>query len=338
MAYKIIGEDGNVRQHKGKEMLASDIVLEKTILDEDRRIVRVVSSSDRQDRDGDRITQEGIDHQFAKSVLYAHDYGYSFLPIGKILSAKMEKREDYKVTVEEHQINPPGAYEISDAAWKLIAFGALNATSIGFIPKIITRVESDAERQEMDLGRWGVLFEAIEKLETSWVPVQSNRDAIREAYGKGIIKPSEKQILFPKSWETINRPEHWAVGIDLEEKSPDTDQSDDVLEDLEITESQEEIDSDEKRLDIEKRLDVLDGMIKRLTEQIEDIYKEPEDAPSAESEAQSEKDNQLETLSLSDEQVAEIARSAADIAAERIAKKLSGVVENQIKYHLGIVE
>lgn len=354
MAYKIIGEDGQVRQHKDKDLLGSDLVpeiFEKTIIDPERRIVEVVTSSDRQDRDGDRIIQEGINHQFARSVLYAHDYGMKFMPIGKPLGNRVEKRDDFMVTVETHQINPPGAYELSDAAWKLIDFGSLSTTSIGFIPVLVTRAESDQMRDELGLGRWGVLFNEIEKLETSWVPVPSNRDAIREAYGKGIITPSEKQLLFPDNWHEINAPKHWAVGIDLEAQDKGTGTLADLYNTEETdqtkkTNKTDKTDVTDKRLEIEKRLDEMENMVKEIFAMWKDIgekiiasKQEPETgAQEEEPEAQREEAKETKTLSLSKEQVADIAAAAAEIAAELMAQKIGDVVDKRVKYHLGIVD
>lgn len=361
MAYKIIGEDGKAKQHKGKDLLGSDVAIEKTIVDADKRIVKVVSSSDRQDRDGDRINQKGIDHQFAKSVLYAHDYGYSFLPIGKILGIETEKRKDHVVTIETHQMNPPGAYELSDAAWKLIEFGALNATSIGFIPNVTVRAENDEDRERLGLGRWGVLFDSIEKLETSWVPVQGNRDAIREAYGKGIIKPSERQLLFPKDWDKITRPEHWAVGIEFEEKDPSTGPSTVSSEpngsepDGKVLERLEEMEAilkgikhdptawlrkvindrpfSERLDDIEERLDDVEETASAKALAVEEDEPKPEEAKAEGERLKAEKEKEAETHSLDEDQVAE-AVTAGIMAG---LAKIGDIVEERIKYYKGIV-
>jgi hypothetical protein len=203
-------------------------VLEKTILDHEKRVIDIVTSSDRKDRDGDRIIQDGIDHSQhmkTKSVLFAHDYGRTWLPIAQFLGARLAVRTEgstiYNVTVERHQFNPPGAYPVSDAAWKLAAFGSLHATSIGFMPIRWVRPGSEEERVEMDLGPWGVLFEKIEKFETSWVPVPANRDAIREAFGAGVISRSEARVLFPTSWHEVNKPRCWS-GVNFDEAKIDT--------------------------------------------------------------------------------------------------------------------
>jgi len=227
MSYKILNPDGNVRTHAGQEVYGCDMVetlMERAIKDPGKRLVEVVTSADTQDRDGDRIRQEGIDHSYhmgTKSVLYAHDYGRTFLPIGKILAHQVGKKKEsdrvYTVTRELHQFNPPGTYEVSDAAWKMVEFGSLNATSIGFIPKTMVNPMAEEERAALGLGPRGIYFEAIEKLETSWVPVPSNRDAIREAFGKGVLTRSDARILFPTTWHEINAPSHWVVGVEFDE-------------------------------------------------------------------------------------------------------------------------
>lgn len=209
-----------------KDVMGScpNVVLEDKGLDleinDDQRTIEVVVSSDRQDREGDIILQEGIDHSFAKSVLYAHDYGRKNLPIAKILESKVrvvgtkDSNKNFKVTVEKHQFPETGQYDLSDVVWNLVNFGALTSTSIGFIAKKITVPVSDEEREEMGVGPMGVVFNKIEKLETSWTPVQSNRDAIREAYGKKLFSGEQGSLIFPK-WDEIKKPDYWMVDIDL---------------------------------------------------------------------------------------------------------------------------
>lgn len=218
MAYTIMDHNGSKVVREGKELFGADhLELDVKLLNPDSRVVQVVVSSDRTDRDGDRINQRGIiyDHHIKNPVvLYAHDWGQRYLPIAKLLDFSVQEREGCTVTVERHQFNPPGAYELSDAAWKLVEFGSLVATSIGFIPLTITNPQGEAERTELGLGRFGVYYDKVEKIETSWVPLPSNRDAIREAYGKGIINRTDARILFPNTWDEINARQSWP-GADL---------------------------------------------------------------------------------------------------------------------------
>jgi len=372
MAYKIIGENGEVKQHKGEDVLGSDQaaeVIAKAVIDNDKRIVEVVSSSDRQDRDGDRINQAGIDHQFAQSVLYAHDYGRAYMPIGKQLGHRTEEREGYVVTIETHQFNPPGAYELSDAAWKLVEFGSLGATSIGFIPKKVIRAESDDMRQEMGLGKYGVMFDAIEKLETSWVPVQSNRDAIREAFGKGIISRTEAKTLFPSNWHEINAPKHWAVGIELEGKDetekrgtgetekekPETGDQEPESQVPETGNQKPETRNQEPETNtgaVDERLNDMEEKLGAIFEALEALKTgavKPETAviteapePDQAGNDQPENTDEQKTLSLDDDQVSDIAKAAAEIAVELMAeafgKRVEAVVDKTIRYHLGKVD
>ena len=125
MSYVILESNGEPRRRNGKEILAVDVpegVATRSVKDPGKRLVEVITSSDSKDRDGDRINQMGIDHSQhmkTRAVLYAHDYGRQWLPIGKLISYRTEKRKGYVVTLEVHQFNPPGTYEVSDAAWKM---------------------------------------------------------------------------------------------------------------------------------------------------------------------------------------------------------------------------
>jgi hypothetical protein len=220
MSYKILDAAGKPVQREGRELQGSDLlesIITKEIIDQEQRIVETIVSSDRQDRDGDIVNQKGINHKFSRVVLFAHEHRQ--LPIGKILSfvikEKKENGKSYLVTAEKHQFNPKGTYEVSDAAWKMVEFGSLNATSIGFIPTKILRANSEQERQVLGLGPYGIYFDAIEKIETSWVPVPSNRDAIREMFAKGILSRTDVNCLFPRTWNEINKPKYWQIRADF---------------------------------------------------------------------------------------------------------------------------
>jgi len=229
MAYLIKGKDGVAIKDEAtnEEIKGADFEIDGEVIQKSeggRRTIDVPVSSDRQDRDGDRINQAGIDPTHAKSVLYAHDWGHAgTMPIAKIVGRKIEEKDGYALTIETHEFPAEGKYILSDTAWNLIEFGALRSTSIGFIPKKITQATSDDERIAMGLGVYGVMFDAIEQLETSWVPVQSNREAITEAFKKGLIPKDILAEMFPQSWLTEHEPpKHWFVGEDLTvEETPD---------------------------------------------------------------------------------------------------------------------
>jgi hypothetical protein len=220
MSYKVLDKDGKPAQWNGRELHGCDLmesIISKEIIDAQRRIVEVTVSSDRQDRDGDVVNQKGINHKFSRVVLFAHEYRQ--LPIGKKLSFVIKERKEagksFLTTVEKHQFNPPGTYEVSDAAWKMVEFGSLNSTSIGFIPTKILHAENDQEREALGLGPSGLYFDAIELIETSWVPVPANRDAVREMFGKGLLTRSDVSVLFPNSWNELNKPKHWQIRADF---------------------------------------------------------------------------------------------------------------------------
>jgi len=135
MSYKILDDEGQPIVQRGKELMASDlrVPIEKRFIDKDKRIIEVTVSSDRRDRDGDRIDQQGIDHSHANAVLYAHDYGQRYLPIGKIISNRRAKRKDddgkpYTVTTQQHHFNPPKSYELSDAIREAFGKGIISRT------------------------------------------------------------------------------------------------------------------------------------------------------------------------------------------------------------------
>ncbi len=306
----------------------------KAAIDKENRIIEITVSSDQQDRDGDVIKQEGIIHDFAKSVLYAHDYRDN-IPIGKIIDYRIAKRKGMKVTIEKHQFPELGKHDLSDQAFNMIEFGALNAASIGFIPLITTRIDSEEERQRLGLGPYGMYFEKIEQLETSWVPVQSNREAIREAYGKGIVKPELISKLFPEAWKDLDRPEYWAVDIDLEEKAPEDSDVESVQFLIDLIET------------LNKKIGGFETQLEALTVELKTLKPQPDRIDISEIEAEQDASLQIDEKQL-DESFKEIVNPSSGevtvegakvIVSETLTRSLVDVVTRAFKKdHLGIID
>jgi HK97 family phage prohead protease len=141
------------------------------------RVVTFRASTPSVDRHGTRIIPMGIDTtQFDANpvFLWGHDgYGGVIGPsslssvIGRVVShRKTESAFDIDV-----EFAPPDVNETADQALRLVRSGFLNAVSIGFSPR-------KWHEERIDDGRQITVFDEVDLLEVSLVPIPSNPDAV----------------------------------------------------------------------------------------------------------------------------------------------------------------
>lgn len=157
-------------------------------------VFSIIASTSAIDRQGDSVDQAGWDlKNFNKNpvLLWAHDY--SELPIGKVVSARVEKGKLIADFIFASQEANPKAQQIK----RLYEEGIVNASSVGFIP----------------LERNGNIITRSELLELSLVPVPANQEALRLAMAKGFdaefIKTIEADINKGAVAEELNAEEMW---------------------------------------------------------------------------------------------------------------------------------
>ena len=142
-------------------------------------VIPWVLSTETVDRDGDIIRQRGWDLKaFRRNpvVLLSHDS--SQLPIGVVENIKKCEHKgrpalvgDIKFAVDES--------ERAAEAFRLAKAGVLKAGSVGFMPIKTFIPPTDEKRDELGLGKYGVVFEKSSLLEFSLCSVPSNPDAIQ---------------------------------------------------------------------------------------------------------------------------------------------------------------
>lgn len=146
------------------------------------RIITFVASTDGLDRHGTKILPTGINTERFDSnpiIGWGHDlYGGWFSTpdpknvIGKSVALrKTEKRLETDIEFLSAEVNPN-----ADMIFKMVKAGAVNAVSIGFIPRKIEVEVDDSEREIPVIA-------ASELLEISVVPIPSNPDALAIARG-----------------------------------------------------------------------------------------------------------------------------------------------------------
>lgn len=147
---------------------------------EGSRVIRFRASTPRMDRHGTKIMPQGIrtDNYDKNPVfLWGHDGYGGFLGgpdmcsvIGRTIShSQSEQSFDIDVEFASRDVS-----ETADQAFKLVKSGFLNAVSIGFNP-----IRWRDEQSENSQGRITRVFEEVELLEVSLVPIPSNPDAVK---------------------------------------------------------------------------------------------------------------------------------------------------------------
>lgn len=166
------------------------------VSDDDKRVIRFISSSSNVDRDNDTVSVKGWDLKGFKQngpFLWAHNAGESNPPIGKAIAVKVEN-DLLKIDIEF--LDPNFAdhpwVKFSDMIYRMYQHGFMKDVSVGFLP---LEFKMSEERDG-----FGVDFEKQELLELSAVPVGSNRDV-----GIEFIKAKDSGIDIDPAKEWIDQ-------------------------------------------------------------------------------------------------------------------------------------
>ncbi len=189
---------------------------------EDARVIEYVGSTERRDRDEDRILVKGWELKEWKrnpQFLWVHDY--HGIPAGaglKAWKAPDGQAPALKFLILFPQNLPESAQAFVDVIYGLYTSSPpmLRAVSVGFKPLEYQRGETDEDRQKLDIGTYGVLFLKQELWELSGCPIGSNYDALRSRVAKSMGQARTPTILdalgfkLPsgKDFVWISRPEN----------------------------------------------------------------------------------------------------------------------------------
>jgi len=151
------------------------------------RVLEFVGSTERRDRDGDRIKVSGWDTKVWKTnPAFSWAHNYSDYPRAVGLKAWKENSGDRKALMFQELF--PDDLE-SEEAQKMVdmvhSFYAstppmLKAVSVGFLPLQAKIPENDKEREKLDIGRWGVYVEKAELWELAGCLIGANYDALKK--------------------------------------------------------------------------------------------------------------------------------------------------------------
>ena len=153
----------------------------------ERRILQYKFTDATTDRYSDRIIAKGVDLEKyrANPIVLAFHNSWDF-PIGSTIKAWYDKETDSVkgwVLFYDANIDDSG---FAESVFKFASSGAVKTGSIGFIPKKARR-PTDEEKKEFGMQEWGVVYEEIELLEYSIVPLPANPSSMQEPISKGFF-------------------------------------------------------------------------------------------------------------------------------------------------------
>lgn len=221
-----------------------DIISKTKAVEEDSGTFKVVISTEDVDRAGESIKADGWDlTNYKKNPVVLWGHSHFDLPIGMATSVKVEGK---KLIAEGKFATHPMAQEVR----KLYEMGVVKATSVGFIPKVLSENGEEILKAEL--------------LEFSFVSVPMNPNALSllQASELSIDSLLKKGLIDFKTFESKSEeePEEEEEPTEpKEEKEEKEEEEKDDEDDVEEEEVEEEVDEEEKNVTqmdrIEKKLD-----------------------------------------------------------------------------------
>jgi hypothetical protein len=161
-------------------------------------------SDERVDRHGDIVRQNFDWGDYDKNPVFlnCHDWSSEGL-IGNVIQHEtvLVNEQNYSgpATNGICLFSPDGVDEEADRMFRLAKANIARAGSIGFFPLIIVYVQDEAERTELGLGRWGVIYEKSAVAEFSICPIPANQGALQN----GLLKLASHKLLKPTEASAI---------------------------------------------------------------------------------------------------------------------------------------
>lgn len=177
---KLIGE-----QQKG----FSQIEIKK--VDEEKKQITVVMSSNSVDRHGEIVDQKGmIIPKTTKSLTVFVDHEHTIeKTIGKVDVKNIEQKGGKTIGVIDFAIDESPLAELT---YKLMKGGYITDVSIGFIPQEYDKKRvKEEDGTEKEVWRWT----KWEIIELSVVGIGSNRDAMKKAFESGELTEKDLQAM-----------------------------------------------------------------------------------------------------------------------------------------------
>jgi hypothetical protein len=254
-------EDGDKMSDK---RINKELPIEIKANDKDRTITAVISK-EVVDRDGDIIRVKGIQakHWMSNPVILANHVNQVENVIGKGVGKKFwvsgdEAHIKFQLAVEE---NP-----LADMVWKLYKGGFLKTMSLSFLPNWDkTSYVENAKKEGVPEGTRRV-FNEVEMLEATVVPLPSNRAAFmksaNDAWEEGVLDGEELnwcEEIYPEETKQVNEDndikaismaaEEKITQEEMEELLKQVNDRDTKIMELELQLKEQELEEEEQEFD-----------------------------------------------------------------------------------------
>lgn len=170
-----------------------------------KRVVRYWASDERVDSHGDIVLQNWNFDLFQRNPVLPYGHNWWSPPIGNALQWEvLDRKEGGKGGYKGRALfllNLFAREEESseaDRVFRLVKSGFLKAGSVGFRSRRVIRIENEDERNELGLGRWGVILDDNQLLEFSVTTLGANHGAmavLSAAKSKGLVKPDDAALV-----------------------------------------------------------------------------------------------------------------------------------------------
>lgn len=145
----------------------------------EKRIIERIVTTEAPDRDGDIIRAAGIDNKQYRDepvVMFAHNK--EDFPVGRSLKEWIDKKISGWRSWDMYFDNDIDTTGRSDLVYRMVASGAMRGGSIGFVPLEAKYDHSEEEKKRLGLGKYGVEYKRINKLEHSACSIPANQEAL----------------------------------------------------------------------------------------------------------------------------------------------------------------
>lgn len=183
-------------------------------IDQDRRVVTFIASTDAVDSYGERILQTGWDMtRFLAHPVIPFGHDYWSLPVGKSIRTQIVNG----ALETDIQLAPAEANPLAENIWQCLLAGVPLGVSVGFYPL-------EWHYETLQDGSQMRIYDKCELIEISVVTVPSNPEALQKAITEGIRSTkAEKRAAAAASLELITR-----LFVTKSEGDDDEDEEDEI--------------------------------------------------------------------------------------------------------------
>lgn len=198
-------------------------------IDQERRVVTFIASTDAVDSYGERILQTGWDMtRFLAHPVIPFGHDYWSLPVGKSVRTQVVNG----ALETDIQIAPAEANPLAENIWQCLLAGVPLGVSVGFYPL-------EWHYETLQDGSQMRIYDKCELIEISVVTVPSNPEALQKSITEGIRSTkAEKRAAAAAALELITR--LFVTKSEVGDEDEEDDDEEDEIETGDAAETEEE--------------------------------------------------------------------------------------------------